>query len=328
MAQKRDRLSKLAPLLKRQPVLLMSWLGTNPNAYYFTGLDAEPFAVLATPRETIAYGDGPFSFADQTIPARKLREHFWKYLEKHRIKKVGVDESDGALFARLVQKKITPVPLRTAFQKIRSLKDAPEIAAIRRAQAITKKAVFEVEAGRFGKTEHRLAGEIELAARKQGAALNAFTPIVASGPHGAEPHAHVSQRKMTRADPVVIDVGAKWNHYCGDFTHTAYDGSDPHTKDAVLAVKESYKAARKRAEIGVSGKELNRAAQAVITEYGFEKNSFAAIGLRLGHSVGLEVHDGFGLEDVTLKKGMAFTIEPGIYVPGKFGVRFEDIVTL
>ncbi|MDP2717156.1 MAG: M24 family metallopeptidase [Candidatus Micrarchaeota archaeon] len=328
MAKTKNRLTKLTPLLKQQPVLLMSWLDTNPNARYFTGRADEPLAVLATKNETIAYGEGPFDFADQTVPARKLREHFWKYLQKHRIKRLGMDESDGPLFARLVQKKVTPVPLHAAFQKIRAIKDASELAAIRRAQAITKKAVFDVANGRVGKTEHRVAGEIELAARKQGAALNAFTPIVASGPHGAQPHAHVSSRVMTKADPVVIDVGAKWQNYCGDFTHTAYDGSNHLIQDAVLAVKESYNAARKIAKVGVSGKKLNHVAQTVIKEYGFEKHSFAAVGLRLGHSVGLEVHDGFGLEDVTLKKGMAVTIEPGIYVPKKFGVRFEDIVTL
>lgn len=323
-----ERLFKLENRVARQPILLRSWYAPNPNAYYFTGVDDDTFAVFLTKNETIAYGHGDYPFADQTRAPKDMREHFWDYVKKHNIKKIGLDESDGALFSRLVQKKIVPVPLQAAFRKIRTIKDSNEIAFIRRAQQITKKAFEKVRPHMAGKTENHVAGLLELAARKQNAALDAFPPIVASGPHGAQPHAKPTSRIIRNTECTVVDMGVKYNHYCGDFTSTVFEGKNSEQKDAVLAVKEAYQAARKKAINGVNGKTLNRAAQDVIKEYGFSKHSFAAIGLRLGHSVGLEVHDGFGVEDVTLKKGMAFTIEPGIYVPKKFGVRFEDIVTL
>ncbi|MBI4360186.1 M24 family metallopeptidase [Candidatus Micrarchaeota archaeon] len=323
-----NRLSKLTKIVAKQPVLLMSWSTMNPNAYYFTGIDDDAFAVFMTRNETIAYGHGSYGFADETREPKDMREHFWDYVKKHGIRKIGVDESDGALYSRLIQKKVAPVPLHAQFQKMRAVKDSSEIACIQRAQKITKKTFEEVLPHMDGKTENHVAGLLELSARKKGAALDAFPPIVASGPNGAQPHARPAKRIIKKTECTVVDLGAKYRHYCGDFTSTVFEGKNPEQKDAVLAVLESYEAARKKAKIGVHGKTLNRVAQDVIKEYGFAKNSFAAIGLRLGHSVGLEVHDGFGVEDVTLKKGMAVTIEPGIYVPGKFGVRFEDIVTL
>lgn len=323
-----NRLAKLRKIVQKQPVLLMSWGRANPNAFYFTGIQDDAFAVFLTKDETIAYGSGSFEFADQTVPAKDMRQHFWKLVQKRKIKKIGLDESDGHLFSRLIRKKIAPVPLHTQFQNMRAIKDPSEIECIKRAQRITKKAFEEVRPHMEGKTENHVAGLLELSARKQGVALDAFPPIVASGPNAAEPHAVPSQRKISTSQCTVVDMGAKYKHYCGDFTYTVFEGKNPEQKDAVLAVKEAYNAARKKAKTGVKGKTLNQTAQDVIREYGFVKHSFSAIGLRLGHSVGLDVHDGFGLEDVTLKKGMAFTIEPGIYVPKKFGVRFEDLVTL
>ncbi|HLD75700.1 MAG TPA: M24 family metallopeptidase, partial [Candidatus Norongarragalinales archaeon] len=132
-----------------------------------------------------------------------------------------------------------------------------------------------------------------------------------------------------KKDAVIVDIGVKYKNYCADFTHTLYEGSDPRVTEAITAVKEAYQAARKLAKVGIKGQVLSDAALKVVEEYGFKEHSFRKIGLRLGHHVGLEVHDGAtALEDDVLKKGMAFTIEPGVYVPKKFGVRFEDIVML
>jgi len=330
------RLSKLNPLLAKHPVFLSSFYHENPNAYYFTGIEEDWFALLVTEKETIAYGMGPegdgksdYAFADVTIRPREMRKHFWEYIHKHKIRKLGLDESDGLLLNRLMQKKVNPVGLHEKFLKIRTFKDAYEKSCIAKAQQITKACFNAVRPHMTGKSENHVAGLLELEARKRGVRFDAFPPIIAAGSHGAVPHHRPGPRKISKADAVVVDIGVKYGHYCADFTHTVYDGQDKQTKDALDAVKEAYKAARKKVKIGVKGKVLNDAALSVIKEYGFEKNSHASIGLRLGHHVGLEVHDGAsGLEEQPLKKGMVFTIEPGIYIPGKFGVRFEDIVML
>jgi Xaa-Pro aminopeptidase len=327
-----SRLSRLKPLVSKHPVFLSSFYHENPNTYYFTGVQEDWFAVLMTQDETVAYGMGPeggYDFADQTIVPRDMRKHFWDYLQKHRIKKLGLDESDGLLLNRLLQKKIKPVGLHEEYLKIRTFKDAHEKACIAKAQQLTKTCFNAVRPHMVGKSENHVAGLLELEARKRNVRFEAFPPIIASAANGAIPHHRPGSRKIGKADPVVVDIGVKYEHYCADFTHTVYEGSDAQTKDAVDAVKEAYKAARKRAKPGVKGQVLNDASLDVIKEYGFEKHSHRQLGLRIGHHVGLDVHDGTGgLEEQTLKKGMAFTIEPGIYIPGKFGVRFEDIVLL
>ena len=330
------RLSKLKPLLTKHAVFLSSFYHENPNAYYFAGIQEDWFALVLTEDETIAYGMGPqgdgksqYAFADQTIAPRQMRKHFWDYLHKHRIKKLGLDGSDGVLLNRLLQKKIKPVALHEEFLKIRTIKDAHEKACIARAQYITKACFDAVRNHMIGKTENHVAGLLELEARKRNVRFDAFPPIIAAGPHGATPHHRPGNRHVKKTDATVVDIGVKYNHYCADFTHTVYEGQDRYTQDAIEAVKEAYKAARKLAKPGVKGKVLNDAALAIIKEYGFEKHSHSSIGLRLGHHVGLEVHDGVsGFDEKTLKHGMCFTIEPGIYIPGKFGVRFEDIVIM
>ncbi len=334
MSKPPSRMRKLSPFSSKHAVFLSSFHDVNPNAYYFTGVADDWFAVLATEKETIAYGMGPhgegnYDFADTTIKPREMRKHFWDYLQKHKIKTLGVDESDGVLLNRLMQKKIKPIALHQKFLEIRTLKDNYEKACIAKAQQLTKACFHAVESQMFNKSENHVAGLLELEARKRNVRFDAFPPIIASAQNGAVPHHRPGSRIIRRTDPTVVDIGVKYRNYCADFTHTVYDGSDTYTQDAVAAVQEAYKAARKHAKPGINGKAMNDAALAVIKEYGFEKYSHRSLGLRIGHHVGLEVHDGAGsLEEQTLKRGMAFTIEPGIYVPGKFGVRFEDIVIL
>lgn len=329
------RLSKLKALSSKHAVFLSSFYHPNPNTYYFTGVEEDWFALLITSKETVAYGMGPngdaksdYGFADVTVKPRDMRKHFWDYLHTHRIKRLGLDESDGVLLNRLLQKKIKPVGLHEQFLKIRTLKDGYEKACIAQAQKLTKQCFNAVLPHLYGKTENHAAGLLELEARKRNVRFDAFAPIIAAGSNGAVPHHRPGNKKIAKTDATVVDVGVKYNHYCADFTHTAYEGQDPYTKDAIEAVKEAFKAAHKLAKPEIKGKELNEAALAVIKEYGFEKYSHKSLGLRIGHHVGLEVHDGTGLEDAALRKGMTFTIEPGIYVPEKFGVRFEDIVLL
>lgn len=329
MQKMKNRLYKLSRLVEKAPVFLSSWRGINPNAYYFTGVEDDAFAVLVTRKETIAYGFHEYGFADQSIPAKDMRKHFWKYLEKNRIKKLQVDESDGTFFGRLLEKKIKPLPVRTKFLKMRVTKDTKEKSRIAKAQSITKSCFQKVKNHLSGKTENHVAGLLELEARKRGVRFEAFPPIVAAGTNGAAPHHRPGNTRIKKSDPVVIDIGVKYQNYCADFTHTTYEGKDPVISDAINAVKEAFSAARKLAKIGAKGQVLSDAALEVIEDYGFKDHSFRKIGLRLGHHVGLEVHDGVtGLEEDVLRKGMVFTIEPGVYVQGKFGVRFEDIVIL
>ncbi|MBI5036046.1 M24 family metallopeptidase [Candidatus Micrarchaeota archaeon] len=322
------RLDKLQKIAGKTPVFLASLGKVNNNLFYFTGVDEEAFALLFTPHETIAYGNTEYPWADKTVPSAKLKKHFRDYVKENKIKKIGVDENDLLSYQRLSKKNFSPVPLAKRFAEARKIKEPEEKRKIRKAQAITKECFNATKNKIFNKTESHAAGLFELEARKKGSALDAFPPIVASGENSASPHARPTARKIGRNDVVVVDIGATCEHYCGDFSSTIYEGKDRETTDAVEAVREAQKAAMKAARPGAKGKGVNEAAEKVISEYGFGDYSFRKARLRIGHHVGLEVHDGPCPEEDVLKKGMVFTIEPGIYVPKKFGVRFEEIVFL
>ena len=113
-----------------------------------------------------------------------------------------------------------------------------------------------------------------------------------------------------------------------DATRTFYQGKNKKIIDSVEAVKEAKKAAEKKVRIGATGKALSEAALKVLEEYKLSNYSYKKVGLSIGHFIGLSVHDGPSLEKTVLKKGMAFTIEPGVYLPNKYGVRFEDVTIL
>ncbi|MDO8660452.1 MAG: M24 family metallopeptidase, partial [Candidatus Woesearchaeota archaeon] len=114
---------------------------------------------------------------------------------------------------------------------------------------------------------------------------------------------------------------------CADHTYTHYDGNNKEIKDAVEAVRESQAQSQKLAVRGASGALVTKKALDVLAEYGYREYTYKDVGLGLGHGVGLEVHDGHRrIDDVeTLQTGMCFTVEPGLYFPKKFGVRFEEI---
>ena len=298
------------------------------NSVYF-GEESFPAIIVFTPDKAVLYSTGGENPAfDETIPYRDFRKHLPKLLKKEKARKVGVDErSDLSGITFFLKKhKAEPAAFGRKIEELREIKDAGEIRLIQQAARASAEII---EAQRpFGKTEHRVAGEMELAARTRGFALDAFPPIVASGANSASPHALVSSKKILPGDCVVVDAGVRVGWYCGDCSRTFYGGKDKQIKDAIEAAKEAKKAAERKAKPGTRGNALAEAAQRVIHEYGFGDQSFRRVGLSLGHQVGLRVHEGRGLEKVVLAKGMAFTIEPGVYVPKKFGTRFEDVFCL
>ena len=327
------RVEKLRQKMRVDCVVIAQVANPEANAYYYAGTE-EPFLAYVTKEKSVAFTDEDlkektFPQFDEVCPWKEAKGFYKKFFPKNKIKSVGLDFSTDAnrVGFRLLKKKarVRVTDCSTELKGLRAVKDEQEKKLIRKAQEITKECVQEaVERGVKGRTENEIAGFLEYACRKKGFALDSFPPIVATAPKNAVPHAIPSQAKCK--DMILIDCGATCWQYHGDFTTTHYEGKSKEINDAVEAVREAKKAAERIAKPGVHGKKLAHAAEKVINEYGFEKHSFRKAGLALGHSLGLKVHDGFRLEDVTLAKGMVFTIEPGIYVPKRFGVRFEDVV--
>ncbi|MEM4254796.1 MAG: Xaa-Pro peptidase family protein [Candidatus Norongarragalinales archaeon] len=305
------------------------------NAYYYSG-SLEPLLAYVTKNSSVAFTTEDLKEKDfpqfgETHAWKKAKDFYKKFFAKNKVKSVGLDFSTEAsrVGFRLMEKK-AKVKIENYSRQLegfRALKDEKEKKLIRTAQQATKKCVQEAEdRGLEGRTESEIAGFMEWACRRKGLALDSFPPIIATGTKTAIPHSTPSQEKISQM--ALIDCGATCGQYHGDFTTTRYWGKSKETKDAVEAVAEAKKAAERIAKPGTKGKLLARTAEQVIREYGFGKHSFKKAGLALGHSLGLKVHDGFKLEEVRLAKGMVFTIEPGIYVPKRFGVRFEDAVFL
>jgi len=211
---------------------------------------------------------------------------------------------------------------------LRARKEAGEIDALTRAGAAADVAFDRLVAeGIAGKTEREVATALAGHLLDAGHRTADFT-IVASGPNGASPHHEPGDRRIVEGDVVVLDFGGKLDGYCSDMTRTVSVGEPTEEVAKVHAiVREAQQSAFDAAGAGVTGEEVDRAARDVIEAAGFG----AAFFHRTGHGIGLDVHEDPYLvagNDRPLETGNCFSIEPGIYLEGRFGVRIEDIVAL
>jgi len=213
-----------------------------------------------------------------------------------------------------------------AITRARLVKDAEEIARIRSACRITADVADALPSMlRAGMTERELAGLLANAMQGRGAAP-AFPTIVAFGAGAAEPHYSPGDVPLRRGDLVLADFGAKLDDYCADITRTWVFGDATDVQRAMIdVVRRAQAEALERTRPGTVGRDVHRAAVDVV-----DASEFAGRFVHgTGHSIGLDVHDGGGLNDastIVLAPGMALTIEPGVYVPGVGGVRIEDTV--
>jgi Xaa-Pro aminopeptidase len=221
------------------------------------------------------------------------------------------------------------IPLKRTVEKMRMVKDESEIDALRRSTALTDAAFAHMlEVVKPGMTEKEVAWEIEAYMRTHGASKVAFDLIVAAGPNGALPHARSSDRVIEAGEPIVIDIGCVLDGYCSDMTRTICLGS-PNAKYLEVwgIVLEAQEAAEAAMRAGISGVEADAVARDLITGAGYGQY----FGHGLGHGVGLAIHESPGasrLSEDVLEAGMTITVEPGVYLPGEFGVRIEDLVVV
>ncbi len=210
-----------------------------------------------------------------------------------------------------------------------AVKSPTEIGHIRKAQEITD-AVFEeiLPILKPGKTEYEIAAEITYRHLVRGASAMSFDPIVASGPNGALPHARPSDRKLQQGDLVVLDFGCFFNGYASDMTRTVAIGTpSEEARKAYDVVKTAQQKALDAANSLMTTKSLDAVARDIIEEAGYGPYFTHS----LGHGVGLDIHEwprvSWQVED-QLAESMVVTIEPGVYLPGKFGIRIEDMIVL
>ena len=208
---------------------------------------------------------------------------------------------------------------------LRAVKDAGEIARMRAAQAVADAAFAHIVSFmRPGMTERAVQVELEGYMRRHGADDLAFPSIVAAGANGASPHAVPGDTVLEAGQCVVLDFGAKARGYCSDMTRTVFLGEpDARLRSAYETLRRANEQVERALRPGVTGKEMHELAERVLDEGGFG----GLMGHGLGHGVGLDIHELPNLSprnEAPLMAGNVVTVEPGIYVPGEFGMRLED----
>jgi Xaa-Pro aminopeptidase len=321
-------------------------LVTNPvNLRYLTGFTGTSGLAL------IAAGEGPHRFLTDfrydTQSAVQVPELFERRIAPADLLEAAAGElapggrlgfEEGVLtvkqHARL--RELLPaawelVPCGGLVEGLREIKEPHEIERIRTAAELADAALGAVlEGGLAGRTERAVAIDLELQMRRRGATAPSFPSIVAAGPHGALPHAEPREQPIPRDTLVTIDWGALHEGYCSDCTRTYATGEQ--LPEGARAVYELVLAAQlaglAAVRPGPRGREVDQAARAVIEAAGHGEH----FGHGLGHGVGLEVHEAPRLSrtagEQPLRAGNVVTIEPGVYVPGRYGVRIEDLVAV
>jgi Xaa-Pro aminopeptidase len=242
---------------------------------------------------------------------------------------------DDHMSVRLLEKLTVKLPKGAELvaaggrvEELRRVKDEGELAIIEEASKLADEVWrWSVEQGLSGRTEREVARAAEARIRELGGDPS-FPAIVAAGPDGALPHAEPGEREIGRGELVVFDMGAQLDGYCSDGTRTYATGDPGEEAIAVYeVVREAQQASLDAIEAGVKGEDVDKVAREVIDAAGHGER----FGHGLGHGVGLEVHEAPRLSlrsDDVLAPGEVVTVEPGIYLPGKLGVRIEDLVVV
>lgn len=245
--------------------------------------------------------------------------------------RIGIDKVWPSQFTiRLMEKMgITPVLGSAPVDDARMCKDEEELELMRKASLMNDEAMVRtIEQLREGMTELELDAAYSAAAKAVGGEGNSFDPITCFGANCAEPHHSNDSTALKSGDSVIIDVGLLHGGYCADMTRTVFFGSATDEQKKVYdIVKRANEAGRAAVRPGVEMCEFDRAARKVIEDAGYGEY----FTHRTGHGIGLEVHeppDNSAISHVIARPGMCFSVEPGIYLPGKFGVRVEDLVTV
>ncbi|MFD7028806.1 M24 family metallopeptidase [Streptomyces sp. NPDC059917] len=243
----------------------------------------------------------------------------------------GVSDNTWALHLLGLQRELPTtsyVSLTDALPMLRAVKDERELARLAAAGAAADAAYARILGVRFaGRTETEVAADLAALLREYGHSQVDFT-VVGSGPNGANPHHEAGPRVIEHGDMVVLDFGGLKHGYGSDISRTVHVGEPTAEEQRVHdIVREAQRTAVEAVRPGIACQDVDRAARAVITEFGYGERFIH----RTGHGIGVTTHEPPYMiegEERPLVPGMCFSVEPGIYLPGRFGVRIEDIVTV
>ena len=329
---------KIAAQLKARGLDAML-VTSEPGEFYAMGFHGEGMAFI-TPDKTWYYTDSRYiEAARQLIPGAEIglltTGNTYRKLAAELVKRSGAvklgfeDEympvSDYNLWTKDVEAEF--IPASSLLTDLRMVKDADELAVMREAQRITDEALLEIlNFIKPGLTESEVAARLTYIMARKGAERNSFDPIVACGANGSKPHAVPGPDVIQKGQFVTMDFGCKVGGYCSDMTRTVAVGQPSEEMELVYnTVLKAQLAGIAAVHAGVIGADVHNAGAKVIADAGYGEY----FGHGFGHSLGIEIHESprfSSLWDKPIPAGAALSAEPGIYIPGKFGVRIEDVV--
>jgi len=341
----RRRIKKLRLFLRKEDVdtLLLFNLhasSLDPSIYYFSGVRFLTYGALLIPRREnslLIVSKGSYDrvsrIFDNVMKTENLKRDLRKILKELKVKTLGVNTRFFTLEMKKIVGRYKIRDFSEQIYRMRMVKDEVEIRYIKRAVRITKRAINEtLEYVKPGLTENKIRARLEYIMKNEGANGFAFPTIVISGKKTANPHGITSQKKIREGELLLVDCGAKYNEYCADITRVICVGRKMNKKQEEVydIVKEAQRVAIRNAKPGITNFELDSIARNVVKDYGYD------ILHGLGHGLGLEIHEepsiaykGYKVtKEVKLEKNMVFTLEPGIYLSRKFGIRIEDDVLI
>ena len=316
-------------------------LNSEPGEFYAVGFHGEG-NVVVTAEACYYFTDSRYIEAAHSLVTgaeiamtdrnRNYRAMVQEIIEKHGIQKLGFEEEYLSVSAyHMWEAGLTAelVPAQKLVNSLRAAKDQEEIALMVKAQEITDRAFDEIcKFIQPGMTEQEIAAKLQYDMLRFGAEKMSFDPIVVSGPNGSLPHGVPSSKQVQKGEFLTMDFGCKYGGYCSDMTRTVALGEPTEEmKKVYQIVLEAQLAGIAVTKAGVPGKSIDAAARKVIADAGYGDN----FGHGYGHSLGIEIHESPNAntrDNTLLPVGAVVSAEPGIYLPGKFGVRIEDVTIL
>ena len=324
-----ERLQRLIANLE-EPLLVT----TPANVRYLTGFVSSNVSVVVAPDRVQLFTDFRYAEAARAVPDVELvetRRETIAHMAELLSGRFGFESTHLTYrnYELLRDAGLDLVPRVGLIEELRAVKDTDELDRIRRAAAITDEAYERFAEERFvGRTERELAWRMNELFHELGAEEPAFPTIVAGGENGARPHAEAGDRVIEEGTTVVVDAGAMVDGYCSDCTRTFATGPLPDELQRAYDVcLEAQLKGVEAARAGVEAKAADAAARELIEEAGFGEK----FGHGLGHGVGIDVHEAPRVAAVstdTLAAGNVVTIEPGIYLERRGGIRIEDLVVV
>lgn len=343
-----EKIDKLTKIMKKNDVDILI-IGADTDLEYFARINSwqgerfkglvvlkdgqhfyiSPELYYEETREILGENEDIFQWGDGEGFLKALREADEKYSLKNKV--IAVNQAVTAVEMIKMKKELDSefVSGQDLVSKIRMVKDKKEREYLKRAGKIADKAASDIiEFIEPGIREKDIKGKIKELLLQHGGESLSFETIVASGPNSSKPHYNSDQRIIQEQDVIVLDFGCKYKGYCSDMSRTVFVGEPTkEMKEVYEIVLKANRKAEKVANAGSTAGEVDLAARNIIEEAGYGENFIN----RTGHGIGRAVHEGPFIKEgssLKLKDGMAFSVEPGIYIPGKFGMRVEDIILI